>query len=171
MPFENTGFVLHLDSAGIITSVLFSNFQQFPVPDWLGVSLFSIIDPETEDATLFLLESVKEFGHAEAWPLQLKIDEDILPFYCNSASFGDTIMLMVYQSSGNIISLDPASQTSQPEITAEPGPAVTSQSENDLLDELSRLNNELVNTKRELIRQNVKLKRLQNPWEEGLTFI
>ena len=167
----NTGLVLQVDTAGTITSVFFQNQPVLPVEEWLGKSILTVIDPEIEEATLFLLESVKEFGHAEAWPLHFLVNEVVYKFYCNAAFFADQIILMIYESTGNIISLDLNASQNQPDVTAEPGPEILDKPEAELLDELSRLNNELVNTKRELIRQNVKLKRLQNPWEEGLTFI
>ena len=168
---ENTGLVLQCDEAGTIISVLFANLSTLPVTNWAGVSLFSLIDAASEETTLFLLESVKQFGHAEAWPINFKAGDEVLHFYCNAASFSNSIMLMIYESAGNIISLDRSSVNASPEITAEPVAEIPGQTESDLLEELSRLNNELINTKRELIRQNVTLKRLQNPWEEGLTFI
>ncbi|MDX5348886.1 MAG: hypothetical protein LPK19_16760, partial [Hymenobacteraceae bacterium] len=131
---------------------------------FVNKSFLSVADVSCLDKALHFLEALRQFGHAAGWDICLATSQGTVELSFMGAKIQNELFLTGYQLSTPLYMLqtDPDNQfTSLPGQSAnlfqEPEPE-----EQDLLDELSRVNNELINTKRELIRKNMQLERLMN---------
>lgn len=168
-----TGMVLQCDATEIITQVLHAP-AGMGTSSWLNKPFMQLVEPQAEEAALHFLEALKQIGHAEGWDLILLIGGKHYDFTFTGAWVDGRILLMGYQTAEVVKSLEfNLGKLQNGKQAASETEALTNPADyEELFEELSRLNNELINTKRELIRQNVKLRKLQNPWgDNGLTFI
>jgi hypothetical protein len=155
--------VLRCNEAVVIQEILYTNLK-FEPGKLSNTAFINMAEENKLDPMLHFLEALKQFGYADGWHLPLKINKKILLMTCSGLSLdrGFVIVANIFQdtaaqenTSRNLGQVGMESQVSR-----ENNQLFTSDmNEQELLDELSRLNNELINNKRELMRQNAAMER------------
>jgi PAS domain S-box-containing protein len=140
--WQDESFVVACDSAGVIQFVVRDDFNHyFPLEP--GHSLLEIFNPgSTEKAGQFLAD-LKRYGSAQSWELDVAKDEEVYTFRFQGIQVGT----LIYIAGSYVLqrSSDPA--TNRPLVLNA-----------DFYNELSRLNNEMMNAQRLLAKTQLELK-------------
>jgi two-component system, OmpR family, sensor kinase len=130
--------------------------------------LSDVVDSGSAAKSAHLLAAVQERGCVAGWYLNVPAFGGAIPLFFAGASAGDSLLIVAAAGAGEIaevldeLGIDEATRDAlhsalddrQPERLA------ARKRENDVYEELSRLNNELINRERELARKSAALERL-----------
>lgn len=151
----------------VVQAILFSSIS-FDAGSVLDKPLITMAKPDNLDPMLHFLEALKQFGNAEGWHLQVQLGKELLYLTFSGLIFdrgfiivGNSYPETATYSEGKHLKANQESINAQVSLEKNK-PFTTEMDEHELLDELSRLNNELINSKRELVRQKIAMERLKN---------
>jgi signal transduction histidine kinase len=168
MSYTNDGILLKCGTDGIITNILFNTIF-YDTEKVKGKLLIDLFDKHFVGKALDFLVEIRKSTATFGWELQLKseysekplffggalIENDITIFGSHSkvdfTKFFNEMMLINNEQVNRIRALEKAQHQNQNE---------PNNSASYFLDELSRLNNELVDTQRELTKKNIELEEL-----------
>lgn len=177
----DTELILQCNPNSFIEQVIYWK-GEFDPSSLQNQPLLFYLAPESLEAGKNFFDSIRLLGKAENVTLSLLLDGKQHPFQFSGAQLNHHIILMAqHVPAANSAEV---TQITEEEIAAEviqaletpESPQENSDEEDleqrevtvwDLLEEMSRLNNELINTKRELIRKNLELERLKNQLKKG----
>lgn len=176
---DDTELILQCNPNSFIEQVIYWK-GEFDPAVLKNQPLLFYLAPESLEAGKHFFDSIRLAGKAENVSLSLLLAGEKHPFQFSGAQLNHHIILMA-QHAPEIISEDVAKATEElisEEMEASmqmPTEVLESEEEPeqrevtvwDLLEEMSRLNNELINTKRELVRKNIELERLQKQLPKG----
>lgn len=174
-----TEFILQCNQNSFIEQVMYSK-AALETSALLNQPLLFCMPPDSLEAGKRFLEEIRWTGKAEDHDLEILLKGELFRFLFSGVQLRHHIII--------VAQLNPAISEETPETITEeliaeelehsrevadtvseiPGKEEQSQvTVWDLMDEMSRLNNELINTKRELIRKNIELERLQKLLKKG----
>ncbi|WP_026464862.1 hypothetical protein [Adhaeribacter aquaticus] len=157
---KTSGLVLRCSKEAVILEVLYSEFA-FDSKIIINKSFSALAQVNSLDQVLHFLEAVRQFGFAEGWHLNIQIEEQPHYITFSGVRMGNQFIIIgsLYvepQEDGSYKSSRLREVGKSAEISmVDNVPFTAEMDETELLDELSRLNNELINNKRELIRQKI----------------
>jgi hypothetical protein len=158
-----TELILRCDLHGKIRQVV-SNTTDFDTASFLNNSIMHCLAVGSIDQGLHLLHDVQHFGRADNRYLDFLLDGTDTCFLFSGALLQNTIILVGTTHSGLTelpeIPLPETTKAQQYDQNLKLHQALLETQNLELLEEMSRLNNELINAKRELIRKNLELERL-----------
>lgn len=158
-----TELIFRCDQHGVIKQVI-SNSTSSDTAIFLNNSIVHCLAVGSIDQGLHFLHDVQRFGRADNRFLDILLDDEVSCFVFSGALLQDNIIMMGTSGIMPISTpetLEPARVAADYEQNLKLHEALLQTSNLELLEEMSRLNNELINAKRELIRKNMELERLQ----------
>lgn len=142
--------------------------------------LLFCLAPQSLEAGKQFFDSIRLAGKAEDVSLTLLLNQEEHPFRFSGAKLNNHILIMAQHAPETAaetvaqVTEHMIADEVEASLQAPAAPAQTSEELEqrevtvwDLLEEMSRLNNELINTKRELVRKNLELERLQKQVKKG----
>jgi hypothetical protein len=167
-------FILQCNRNCFIEQVMYAR-QMHKADSLLNQPLLFCLSPEYLEAGRRFVEMIRLAGKAENFELEIQLQDEKYIFTFSGVLLRDDIMIVAQQPYAEAETNLPV-----PELVAEEvEETLAGSSENlqpekpedvnvwELLDEMSRLNNELINTKRELIQKNMELERLYQQLKKG----
>lgn len=176
---EETELILQCNSNSFIEQVIYWK-GEFDPSVLQNQPLLFCLAPESLEAGKNFFDSIRLAGKAENVPLSLLLADEIHPFVFSGAKLNKHILVMAQHASlegtdklskatQNMIAEEVEASLEMPEVPLKTDQDLEQREVTvwDLLEEMSRLNNELINTKRELTRKNIELERLQQQLKKG----
>ncbi len=169
------GFAFTCGYDGVIAEVLWTDF---PFDDHLvGLSHFvSIFDPQSVQKGLALFLYVKEHGIAFGWEINLRVNGIPLPFCFSAAALENRIVILgsaasqgahqIYEGLSQLINEQVNSlrelckAANAPVAESTDGAGLPDKLTADIIGDMLKLNNRLVNAERDLARKNAELRRM-----------
>jgi hypothetical protein len=175
---EETEFILQCNPANsFIEQILFSK-NNLDTSFLLNLPLLFCLAPESLEAGKRFFDEIRWTGKAEGYLLAIILGEHKHFFSFAGVQLRSHIIIVAHTA--ETLSEETTQNTEallNEEIqtalgTSNAGLSVTEEEQRevtvwDLMEEMSRLNNELINTKRELVRKNVELERLKEQLKKG----
>ncbi len=176
---EATELILQCNPNSFIEQVIYWK-GEFDPSMLQNQPLLFCLAPESLEAGKQFFDSIRLAGKAENVALTLLLNGQQHAFIFSGAQLNSHIIIMaqhapeqdleeVAQVTEEIISEEVETSLNAPENAPETSEDIEQREVTvwDLLEEMSRLNNELINTKRELVRKNLELERLQKQLKKG----
>ncbi|MBK0403827.1 hypothetical protein I5M27_12575 [Adhaeribacter sp. BT258] len=161
-------FILQCNQNSFIEEVMYVR-EKLDVRSLVNQPLLFCISPEYLEAGRRFVEAIRWSGKAQYFDLEILLNDEKHLFTFSGVLLRDHIILVAQRALPKENPELPVTQLVAEEVEntlAEP--AEMTQTENEaevtvweLLEEMSRLNNELINTKRDLVRKSMELERLQ----------
>jgi len=152
------------DTAGVVRQVLYDGLDAVPLA--LGQPFEAALDCGSDEKCRAFLDAVRAKGAAYDWEMNVPAGGRLKVLRFGGSMTADGIFIAgattrsgitrIYEQYVHVGAAPPAASTPRGSAASAPRADV----ESELYDELSRLNNELVTTQRELVKQNVELERL-----------
>ena len=169
-----TEFILQCNPNSFIEQVMYSR-NVFNAEALLNQPLLFCITPDYLEAGRRFMEAIRWNGKAENFELEIQLEQGKYLFSFSGVMLRNHIILVAQlpeesTEEGELVSEITVDEEENSLVVTPENLETGTQAEVnvwDLLEEMSRLNNELINTKRELIRKNMELERLQQQIKEG----
>jgi hypothetical protein len=168
-----TEFILQCNHNSFIEQVMYSK-AALETSSLLNHPLLFCLTPDSLEAGKRFLEDIRWEGKAEDYDLEIQLNGEKCRFLFSGVQLRNHLIIVAQHTP---VLPEETTETITEELVAEElehsfeaennAPEIAEDEENpevtvwNLMEELSRLNNELINTKRELIRKNMELERLQ----------
>ena len=177
---EETELILQCNPNSFIEQVIYWK-GEFDPSALQNQPLLFYLAPESLEAGKQFFDSIRLVGKAEHVTLTLLLAGEKHPFQFSGAQLNNHIIIMaqhvVQEDSAEVTQATEEMISKEVEASLEVSETIQPDSESeveqrevtvwDLMEEMSRLNNELINTKRELVRKNIELERLQKQVAKG----
>ena len=132
-----------------------------------GQSLVSALDQDSFEKCRAFLNTVRSRGAAHGWEMNCAVDGRVRSMRFSAHATGKGIFVGAAETNANVSRIYEQFRCYENEVTESPTNEPLAKAhlpkfepDSDLYDELTRLNNELVTTQRELVKRNVELERL-----------
>ncbi|MFC5271690.1 hypothetical protein [Adhaeribacter terreus] len=170
-----TEFILQCNRNSFIEQVMYVR-EKLNAEALLNQPLLFCLTPEYLEAGRRFIEAIRWSGKAENFDLEILLNNKKYLFTFSGVMLRDHIIIVAQHTVPDKQSDDlPITEMVAEEVEnsiAETTEITEPEKQTevtvwDLLEEMSRLNNELINTKRELVRKNMELERLQQQLKKG----
>ena len=176
---EETEFILQCNpSNSFIEQVMFSK-ANLNASVLLNHPLLFCLAPESLEAGKRFFDEIRWTGRSENVTLEIMLGEHRNTFEFSGVQLRNHVIIIAHHSpktsnqtsqiTEKLVSeeLENALEVTETTEVAEPLEEQREVTVWDLMEEMSRLNNELINTKRELVKKNLELERLQQQLKKG----
>ncbi|MTI69304.1 MAG: GGDEF domain-containing protein [Firmicutes bacterium] len=159
---DDTGFALICDKKGNIEKVIRNDINNFPIENY--DNLTSIIDEGSAKKLLNFLKEIKDEKSSIGWEININIGE-IIPLYFAGGMINEKIFIVafvenweIFKTYKEIIKINNEQVNDYRFLIKEK--KFSKVNEDNLLTEITTLNNKLSNAKRELMKKNKKLEKM-----------
>jgi len=177
---QETEFILQCNpSNSFIEQVMYSK-DSLDASVLLNHPLLFCLAPESLESGKHFFDSIRLADKAENYLLAIMLGEHKHYFSFSGVQLRNHVIIVAQQTpesaqpettavTDDLLSdeMEAALETPEAEVKEEPLEEQRDVTVWDLMEEMSRLNNELINTKRELIRKNMELERLKEQLKKG----
>jgi two-component system OmpR family sensor kinase len=159
---SRTGMILRCDGSGAVVEIIHESVDLVGLAR-LGRSISSLVEPRSFSKALDFLADLRLRGNAYNWEINLALDQRIEAFRFSGATDGDCLIIAVVPSDEGVDSLiEEMARINSSHVTVLrrlfKEQAGSSHGGDDIYTSMSRLNNELLNTQRDLAKANATLK-------------
>lgn len=163
------------DRDGVVRAVLIDE----PHAAREGVAFSSLVVPECVDKAESFLETLRTQHAAFGWEINLAAGASVRAVQLAGSASASQLLIVAGRSSGDLVRLydelreldDPRLAEMRSELAARAapsGPPLLDEAHSDLYDEVTRTNNELANSQRDLARRTADLERANREKQEAL---
>jgi two-component system OmpR family sensor kinase len=159
---NRTGMILRCDGSGAVVEILHESIDLVGLAR-LGSPISSLVEPRSFSKALDFLANLRLRGNAYNWEINLALDQRIEAFRISGAIDGDGLIIAVVPCDEGVNSLiEEMARINSNHVTVLrrlfKEQAGSSLGGDDIYNSMSRLNNELLNTQRDLAKANATLK-------------
>jgi len=159
---EIVAFAVLCDAGGAVRQVLYDGLGAGLVA--AGQPFASVLDCGSDEKCRAFLGSISERGAAYGWEMNVPLSGRIKTLHFGGSVTADGILIAGATTRSGLTGIYQEFIRVDAGLTADAAPdaprPAQADRDSELYDELSRLNNELVTTQRELVKRNVELERL-----------